>query len=809
MADDGDASSSSSSSEGMYDAFLSFRGEDTRYLFTDHLYYRLAEKEKLKVFRDDPDLKMGDQIDSTLMETIKRSRMFVVVISENYVSSSWCLMELEVMLKYSNNGKKRPIFPIFYDVEPAEVRHQISQKSKKAMEDHERRVGVEKVKAWKLALSTLCGLSGQHIVVNKHYETQVMGEIAEKVLAKHGEMKQLLYRFDSQFEIVESLLNLESRDTLGMVAIYEDAKIDITTFAFELYYKIKYEFKAASFLLDVSRKLREDANGLENLQKDLLSDMGRGAWFGRGSRIIITTEVKDLLHKIDGVENRTHCIHEDEFNGNSGSFTMMEENVVGLEEDFDKVIKQLKGEEGSPGNVVSIVGMGGLGKTTLARMVYNSNEARELFHCRAWATISQNPLLIKVFKNLLQCLKVPESKYENSSEEKKLKEMVRKHLNGKKYLLVLDDVWDTNNPWGALRNCFPRNNNGSMILVTTRDDRVANVLESKNPHLTVSLMNEEESWQLFHNEVFYSTVCPLELERIGRSIAESCNGLPLLIKTTAGIVAKRERSEEAWEEMKKVLPYWSIAEDKDGKKMMETLKLSYDDLSEQMKPCFLYLGAFPEDEEIFVRDLVSMWIAEEFIRKPKIQAGRRSGKEAPSPPAAAMIEPEEIGEQYLKELVDRNLVQVVKRRSDGRGVKSCKIHDSIRELCILVSESNNVVSLSFPSDVGMGSYACLVTCNGSSTCSLFAYRDVLRRAVFHKCSGLELQYLPAQMLCLDSHLHFVEYVDGDGDSAAALDDDDVAAFVAVSAPPDHDDDEHDVMPELGPAVFRKCPAALA
>ncbi|MED6110185.1 hypothetical protein PIB30_040672 [Stylosanthes scabra] len=703
---------------------------------------------------------MGDQVDSTLMEAIKRSRMFIVVMSENYVSSSWCLMELEEMLKYSNNGTKRPIFPIFYHVEPAEVRHQISEKSKKAMEDHERRVGIDKVKEWKLALSTLCGLSGQHIVVNKEYETQVMGEIAEKVLAKYREIKQLLNRFDSQVEAVESLLNLESRDTLGMVGIYEeDAKIDITTFAFELYYKIKYEFKAASFLLDVSRKLREDANGLENIQKELLSDMGvdvstmmgstssgfseiikqmlrhkrvllvldgvdsqqhlellagRGAWFGGGSRIIITTEVKDLLYEIHGVEIRTHCIREDEFHGNRGSSTMMEENVVGLEKDFRKVMNQLKDKD-SPGNVVSVVGMGGSGKTTLAHKVYNSSEARQLFPCRAWATISQKPILTQVFRNLLKCLKVPKSEYENSSDEEELKEKVRNCLNRKKYLVVLDDVWATNNPWRALRGCFPKNN-GGMILVTTRNHRVANALESKIPLLTVTPMDEEESWQLFRNEVFYSTMCPPELEGIGRSIAENCNGLPLLIKTTAGIVAKRERLVEEWEEIKKLLPYWSIAEDNDGKEMMKRLKLSYDDLSEKMKPCFLYLGAFPEDSVIRVRELICMWMAEEFI-KPTIQTGRSA------------IEPEDIGEQYLKELVDRNLVQVVKRRSDGKGIKSVKIHDIIRELCISESNSNK---------------ACLVTPpDQSSTFSLLVHGHVFGKTplIPDNCQVMNVLYL--------------------------------------------------------------------
>ncbi|MED6110191.1 hypothetical protein PIB30_040678 [Stylosanthes scabra] len=156
MAGDGEASMSSLS-EGMFDVFLSFRGKDTRNLFTDFLYLELKKHQKLKVFRDEPGLEPGDEIKATLMEAIKRSRMFIVVMSENYRRcSSTPTME--------QNGE---FSQFFYHVEPKEVRHQISEKSKEAMKNHERRVGVEKVKAWKLALSTLCGLSGLHIVVNK------------------------------------------------------------------------------------------------------------------------------------------------------------------------------------------------------------------------------------------------------------------------------------------------------------------------------------------------------------------------------------------------------------------------------------------------------------------------------------------------------------------------------------------------------------------------------------------------------------------------------------------------------------------
>ncbi|MED6201808.1 hypothetical protein PIB30_098818 [Stylosanthes scabra] len=350
--------------------------------------------------------------------------------------------------------------------------------------------------------------------------------------------------------------------------------------------------------------------------------------------------------------------------------------------------------------------MGGLGKTTLAQKVYNSDEVKKLFPCRAWATVSKEYNAKEVFKSLLKCLKPSTS--EDSSSEEELKQKVRKCLQEKKYLVVLDDVWDAK-AWGSIKNCFPENNNGGMILLTTRNDQVAYVSESKEPHHHLSFMDKEESWELFRNDVFCRKSCPPELEHIGRSIVESCKGLPLAIKTTAGIVAKRERSEDAWEEIKNLLPYWGVAEEDSSVVMMEILKFSYDDLPNKMKPCFLYLGVFPEDREIWVRDIIRLWIAEGFIEV--IQSGR----------SKAVPEPEDIGEQYLKELVDRNLVQVAKRRIDGKGVKRCRIHDLLRELCISESNKpdNNTHKLSFLSN--LGSYACLVTCNQTSTYSLFVY----------------------------------------------------------------------------------------
>ncbi|XP_052116709.1 putative disease resistance RPP13-like protein 3 [Arachis duranensis] len=560
-----------------------------------------------------------------------------------------------------------------------------------------------------------------------------------------------------QFEGVKSLLDLESHNNVRMVGIYHDSdEIDIKNFVGVLYNEIRDQYDAASFLARVGEKSAESNWGLENLQKTLLSEMGEevtkrgsiyngsseikqklgskkillilddvdnirqlealaggGNWFGPGSRVIVTTRDKDVLDNYepeDDLEMRICCIGEGEIEGNVKEGYA---NVVGLVEDFEIVINQLKDEDSSE-NVVSIVGMGGLGKTTLARKIYNDEEVKKLFPCRAWAIVSKDCREKEVCKSLLNCLKMSTSKHEDSSSEEKLKQMVKKCLKGKKYLVVLDDVWDTK-AWATLKGCFP-NNSGGMVLITTRNDQVAYFSRSKEPHHRLSFMDEEESWKLFCNEVFGGEECPPYLEPLGRSIAQSCKGLPLAIKTTAGIVAKRERSEDTWKEMMNLLPYWCVAEDKDGSEvMMEILKFSLDDLPRKLKPCFLYLGIYPEDEEIRVRDLIHMWIAEGFIET--IQIGRSK---------VPQLEPEDIGEQYLKELVDRNLVQVRSRRSDGKGVKTCQIHDLIRELCISESKNpdnnNNARRLSFLSSIG--SYACSVeTCNEARTRSLFFYGD--------------------------------------------------------------------------------------
>ncbi|CAJ1940541.1 unnamed protein product [Sphenostylis stenocarpa] len=328
-----------------YDVFISFKGENgTRYAFTDHLY-RAFLRHGINAFRDDQSLRSGDEIRPSLLEAIEASRISLVVLCQNYASSSWCLDELAKIIHcYENKGKH--VVAIFYLVEPSDVRYQKNSYAT-AMIKHENRYGKdsEKVKAWRSALSRVCDLCGIHYR-NHMYETEVIEKIVKDTSTKLPPMPlqtKHLVGLVSRFERVKSLIDIDSSDAVSMLGIYGVGGIGKTTFAVDLYNKIRHHFEAASFLANVREKSNKSIEGLEDLQRTLLSEMGeetetiigsifKGSseikrrlghkrvllvvddvdsvkqlealaggydWFGPGSRIVITTRDKDVLHKHD------------------------------------------------------------------------------------------------------------------------------------------------------------------------------------------------------------------------------------------------------------------------------------------------------------------------------------------------------------------------------------------------------------------------------------------------------------------------------------------------------------------------------
>ncbi|KAG5096129.1 hypothetical protein GLYMA_U008800v4 [Glycine max] len=255
-----------------------------------------------------------------------------------------------------------------------------------------------------------------------------------------------------------------------------------------------------------------------------------------------------------------------------------------VEED---VIQELMESE-SRLKVVSIIGREGLGKTTLARKIYNNNQVQLRFPCLAWVFVSIHYRPKEFFLSLLKCLMSSISEFEELSEEE-LKKKVAKRLKGKKYLVVLDDIWETQ-IWDEVKGALPDDHTGSRILITSRIKEVAYYAGTALPYY-LPILNENESWELFTKKIFRGEECPSDLEPLGRSIVKTCGGLPLAIVGLAGLVAKKEKSQREWSRIKEVS--WRLTQDKNG--VMDMLNLRYDNLPERLMPCFLYFGICPRD----------------------------------------------------------------------------------------------------------------------------------------------------------------------------------------------------------------------
>ncbi|KAK6153943.1 hypothetical protein DH2020_013582 [Rehmannia glutinosa] len=339
------------------------------------------------------------------------------------------------------------------------------------------------------------------------------------------------------------------------------------------------------------------------------------------------------------------------------------DKMVGFDEDLLRIKDRLCGESPKLG-IISIVGMGGIGKTTLSRNIFDDSLIAYYFHIRAWITISQDYLFREVLLSLLNSLTVI-TKDLSLETDYQLAENVYKSLKGRTYLIILDDMWSTK-AWDDLKRFFPDDYNGSRIVITTRLLDVASYASSSPVH-QLRFLNEDQSWNLLREKVFGQQSCQPKLEKIGRIIAKNCGGLPLAISVVAGVLVKGNRTEYHWRNIARNI---SGVVTKNDEHFSMILTLSYDHLPYHLKKCFLYMGGFPEDYGIPVSKLIKLWVAEGFLKPVRSKSL------------------EEIAEEYLEDLVKRNLVLISKKRSNGK-YRFCGIHDLMRDLCIRKAEEEN------------------------------------------------------------------------------------------------------------------------
>ncbi|XP_022748035.1 putative disease resistance RPP13-like protein 1 [Durio zibethinus] len=305
-------------------------------------------------------------------------------------------------------------------------------------------------------------------------------------------------------------------------------------------------------------------------------------------------------------------------------------------------------------DVIPIVGMGGIGKTTLAKLIYNDKRAKAWFDLKAWVCVSEEFDAFRVTKTILEEITCS---CDGSQNLNQLQLQLKEKLLGKKFLFVLDDVWNENYvDCEELISPFAYGARNSKIIVTTRNESVASILRTV-PTYHLNILSDDDRWKLFTKHAFVDRSPSMhpDLEVIGKAIAKRCNGLPLAAKTLGGLLRCKPDSDE-WNKILKS-NLWDIANN-----ILLALRSSYYYFPSHLKRCIVYCSLFPKGNEFRKEELIRLWMAEGLIEASKEN-----------------VNAEERGNEYFKDLTSRSFFQQV------GGDKSCfvihhLIHDMVQSL---------------------------------------------------------------------------------------------------------------------------------
>ncbi|KAL3498849.1 hypothetical protein ACH5RR_041581 [Cinchona calisaya] len=345
--------------------------------------------------------------------------------------------------------------------------------------------------------------------------------------------------------------------------------------------------------------------------------------------------------------------------------------IVGRDSDISTVKKMLTSSDyNNDLPVITIVGMAGQGKTTLAQLVYNNDEVVRHFEKRIWICVSDDFKVERLLNEMLQSL--TGNKVEMTNREA-LVNKLQENLKEKRYLLVLDDVWNENrNKWESMRKCLLNtgSSKGSKIMVTTRTDIVAEVMNSYCHNLQT--LSSDYSWKLFEKIAFAKSgaIRTQALLDIGRRIVKRCGGVPLAIKAIGGLLYSK-KDEREWSEIDKSTEIWNNP-NSGVDRVYSSIKLSYDHLpSLSLKQCFAACSIFPKDTLMNKDILVQMWMAQGLI----------------NPSKGSHLQMEDIGSNYVNMLLRCSLLQdPVKDLFNN--VTYCKMHDLVHDFSLQVSDNH-------------------------------------------------------------------------------------------------------------------------
>ncbi|XP_051180355.1 putative disease resistance protein RGA4 [Lolium perenne] len=342
------------------------------------------------------------------------------------------------------------------------------------------------------------------------------------------------------------------------------------------------------------------------------------------------------------------------------SSKIVQPNLVGKEivHSSRKLVDLVLAQKGYKNYKLAIVGTGGVGKTTLAQKIYNDQKIKGNFNKHAWVCVSQECNEVNLLKEILRNIGVHQEQGESIAE---LQNKIAETIDGKSFFLVLDDVWKSN-VWTDLLKIPLCSANTAVILVTTRDVRIAMNIHTEHTH-KVDLMSEEVGWELLWKSM--DIVAEKEVHNLtstGIEIVRKCGYLPLAIKVIASVLASKNQTENEWQNILRLIGAWSeskLPDDIEG-----ALYLSYNELPHHVRQCFLYCALYPEDAVIFRDDLIRLWVAEGFVEEQRGQLL------------------EDTAEEYYYELIHRNLLEPDETSFDHA---KCKVHDVLRHLACHLS----------------------------------------------------------------------------------------------------------------------------
>ncbi|CDP21362.1 unnamed protein product [Coffea canephora] len=321
--------------------------------------------------------------------------------------------------------------------------------------------------------------------------------------------------------------------------------------------------------------------------------------------------------------------------------------------------------------VISIVGMGGQGKTTLAQMVLKNDRVVKHFDNTIWVCVSDDFKVERLLNEMLQSLG---GKSAETTNTEALVRKLQENLKGKSYLLVLDDVWNENREkWDGMRRRLLAIGGapGSKILATTRSDEVATAMQTSRLH-HLDILSDDHSWMLFEKLAFADGGARKTqyLADIGRRILKKCGGVPLAIKVIGGLLYSKKDGSE-WLKLEKS-EIWNESTNTEGG-VMSVLKLSYENLpSLSVKQCFASCSIFPKDTEMEKESLIQIWMAQGLINDAKGGGGH--------------LQMEDIGSDYFNILLRSSLLQAG-YKNFIYGIKGCWMHDLVHDLSLQVSNN--------------------------------------------------------------------------------------------------------------------------